>query len=127
MGYKVHSVDGKGGEIDLSTARTYSKEVRVASGTAGTYQLFKVPAAASVIAVRAYRTGGTGGTVQVKKGGSDVLASALATATDSWAGNTTVQNASCAAGDNISVVLAAPAGSPTEILVQVDMRTAVPA
>ncbi|MFC8583296.1 hypothetical protein ACFUGD_01785 [Streptomyces sp. NPDC057217] len=127
MGYKVHTVDGKGGEVDLSAARTYSKEVRVASGTAGTYQLFKVPAGASIIAVRAYRTGGSGGTVQVKKGASDVLASPMATSTDAWAGTTTVQNAACAAGDTISVVLASPAGSPTEILVQVDLRTAVPA
>lgn len=126
MGYKVHSVDGRAGEVDTSTARTYSKEVRVPSGTAGTYQLFKVPAAANVIAVRAYRVGGSGGTVQVKKGASDVLATALTTSTDAWAGTTTVQNAACAAGDNISVVLASPAGSPTEILVQVDFRTAVP-
>lgn len=127
MGYKVHTVDGRAGEVDTSTARTYSKQVRVASGTAGTYQLFKVPAGAAVIAVRAYRTGGSAGTVQVKKGASDVLAAPMATTTDSWAGTTTVQNATCAAGDNLSVVLAAPAGSPTEILVQVDLRTAVPA
>lgn len=127
MGYKVHTVDGKSGEIDLSATRTYSHSVRVASGTAGTYQLVKVPAAADIIAVRAYRTGGTGGTVQVKHAAVDVLASVLNSTTDSWAGSTTVQNASCAAGDNISVVLAAPAGTPTEILVQVDFRTQVPA
>lgn len=127
MGYKVHTVDGKAGEIDLSAARTYSHSVRVASGTAGTYQLVKVPAAADIIAVRAYRTGGTGGTVQVKHAAADVLASVLTSTTDSWAGSTTVQNASCAAGDNISVVLASPAGTPTEILVQVDFRTQVPA
>lgn len=127
MGYKVHSVDGRSGEVDTSTARTYSQSVRVAAGAAGTYQLCKVPAAADIIAVRAYRAGGTGGTVQVKHAASDVLASVLTTTTDSWAGSTTVQNASCAAGDNISVVLASPAGTPTEILVQVDFRTAVPA
>ncbi|GGJ82026.1 hypothetical protein GCM10011583_11960 [Streptomyces camponoticapitis] len=127
MGYKVHTVDGRAGEVDTSTARTYSKEVRVASGTAGTYQLCKVPAGAAVIAVRAYRTGGSAGTVQVKKNTSDILAAPMATATDAWAGSTTVQNAACAAGDNLSVVLAAPGGSPTEILVQVDLRTAVPA
>jgi hypothetical protein len=127
MGYKVHTVDGKAGEVSLAAARTYSQSVRVASGTAGTYQLVKCPADTAIIAVRAYRVGGTGGTVQVKKGASDILASALTTSTDAWAGSTTVQNASCAAGDNISVVLASPAGSPTEILVQVDFRTAVPA
>ncbi|MFC7909061.1 hypothetical protein [Streptomyces nigra] len=127
MGYKVHTVDGVAGEVSLAHVRTYSESVRVASGTAGTYQLCRVPAAADIIAVRAYRVGGSAGTVQVKKGASDVLASAMATSTDAWAGNTTVQNASCAAGDAVSVVLASPAGSPTEILVQVDFRTAVPA
>lgn len=127
MGYKVHSVDGRSGEVDTSTARTYSKELRVASAAAGTYQLCKVPAGAAIIAVRAYRTGGSSGTVQVKKASSDVLASPMATSTDAWAGSTTVQNATCAAGDNISVVLGTPAGSPTETLVQVDFRTAVPA
>lgn len=127
MGYKVHTVDGKAGEVDLSAARTYSHTVRVASGTAGTYQLFRVPAAAAIIAVRAFRVGGSAGTVQVKKGASDVLAAPMATSTDAWAGSTTVQNATCAAGDAISVVLASPGGSPTEILVQVDVRTAVPA
>lgn len=127
MGYKVHNVDGRSGEVDTSTARTYSKELRVASAAAGTYQLCKVPAGAAIIAVRAYRTGGSSGTVQVKKASSDVLASPMATTTDGWAGSTTVQNATCAAGDNISVVLGTPAGSPTETLVQVDFRTAVPA
>ncbi|MFE6500767.1 hypothetical protein [Kitasatospora sp. NPDC057738] len=127
MGYKVHTVDGKAGEVDLTANRTYSKSVRVAAGTAGTYQLVKVPADAVIIAVRAFRAGGTGGTVQVKNGSSDVLASVLTTSTDAWAGSTTVQNATCAAGANISVVLASPAGTPTEVLVQVDFRTAVPA
>ncbi|MEQ4610683.1 hypothetical protein ABMX48_31720 [Streptomyces cavourensis] len=127
MGYKVHTVDGRAGEVDTSMARTYSKSVRVASSAAGTYQLCKVPAGAEIIAVRAYRTGGSSGTVQVKKGSSDVLASPMATTTDAWAGSTTVQNAVCAAGDNLSVVLGAPGGSPTETLVQVDLRTAVPA
>jgi hypothetical protein len=65
--------------------------------------------------------------VQVKNGASDVLAAPMATSTDAWAGSTTVQNATCAAGAAVSVVLAAPAGAPTEIVVQVDFRTAVPA
>ena len=127
MGYKVHTVDGKAGEVDLSAVRTYSKSLRVASATAGTYQLCRVPAGAAIVAVRAYRSGGSSGTVQVKKGASDVLAAPMATTTDAWAGSTTVQNATCAAGDSVSVVLGAPGGTPTEMLVQVDFRTAVPA
>jgi hypothetical protein len=126
MGYKVHSVDGVQGEISLSGVRTISHSLRVAAGTAGTYALVKLPAAADIIAVRAYRAGGTGGTVQVKNGANSVLAAVLTTTTDSWAGNTTVQNAACAVGAEISAVLAAPAGTPTEIVVQVDFRKAVP-
>lgn len=127
MGYKVHSVDGVQGEVDLSTVRTYSESHRVASSTAGTYQLCRVPVGAQIIAVRAFRAAGTSGTVQVKKGASDVIASPLVTTTDAWAGTTTLQNATCVAGDAISIVLGTPAGSPTETLVQVDFRKVVPA
>jgi hypothetical protein len=126
-GYKVHSVDGKAGEVSLAHVRTFSKEYRVAAGTAGTYMVTKVPAACTAIAVRTYRTGGTGGTVNAKKNSSDLLASVLTTTTDSWAASTTLQNASFAAGDTLSVVTASPAGTPTDVIVQVDFRIDVPA
>lgn len=122
MGYKVHTVDGRAGDIDLANTRTFTKEYRVAAGTAGTYVMTRLPVGATAIAVRAYRVGGTGGTVNAKKNASDLLAANLSTATDAWAGSTALQNATFAAGDTLSVVAAAPAGTPTEVIVQVDFR-----
>lgn len=122
MGYKVHSVDGKSGEIDLSNVRTFTKEYRVPAGTAGTYMVARLPVAAQAIAVRAYRTGGTGCDVNANKNAAPLLAANLATTTNAWAGNTALQNATFAAGDTLSVVTAAPAGTPTEVIVQVDFR-----
>ncbi|MEU8195239.1 hypothetical protein AB0C10_15810 [Microbispora amethystogenes] len=125
MGYRVYSVDGKTGEVDLSNVRTFTKEYRVAAGTAGTYMVTRLPVACQAIAVRAYRAGGSGGTVNAKKGTADLLAANLATTTDTWAGTTALQaaNTSFAAGDTLSVVTAAPSGTPTEVVVQVDFRT----
>ncbi|MEV4749070.1 hypothetical protein AB0K21_22050 [Streptosporangium sp. NPDC049248] len=122
MGYKTHTVDGKAGEVDLANVRTFTKEYRVAAGTAGTYVVTRLPVGVTAIAVRAYRVGGSGGTVNAKKNTSDLLAANLATVTDAWAGSTALQNATFAAGDTLSVVAAAPAGTPTEIIVQVDFR-----
>lgn len=122
MGYQVYTVDGKAGEIDLSAVRTFTKEYRVPKGAAGTYMVTRMPVACSAIAVRAYRDGGTGGTVNAKRNTGDLLAANLDTATDAWAGSTALQNATFAAGDTLSVVTAAPAGTPTDVIVQVDFR-----
>ncbi|MFF0770973.1 hypothetical protein ACFYUK_18960 [Nonomuraea wenchangensis] len=122
MGHKVNSVDGKAGDVDLSAARTFTKEYRVAKGAAGTYMVTRLPVACTAIAVRAYRAGGTDGTVNAQRNGGDLLAEPLATATDAWTGWTHLQNAVFAAGDTLSVATAAPAGSPSEVIVQVDFR-----
>ncbi|MFG1709232.1 hypothetical protein ACFLIM_39180 [Nonomuraea sp. M3C6] len=122
MGHKVNTVDGKGGDVDLSAVRTFTKEYRVPAGKASTYMVTRLPVACTAIAVRAYRAGGTGGTVNAQRNGGDMLAENLATATDSWTGWTHLQNATFAAGDTLSMVTAAPAGSPAEVIVQVDFR-----
>ncbi|MEQ4723776.1 hypothetical protein [Nonomuraea sp. B19D2] len=122
MGHKVNSVDGKAGDVDLSAVRTFTKEYRVPAGKAGTYMVTRFPVACTAIAVRAYRAGGTGGTVNAQRNGGNLLAENLATDTDSWTGWTHLQNATFAAGDTLSVVTAAPAGSPAEVIVQVDFR-----
>lgn len=122
MGHKVNSVDGKAGDVDLSTVRTFTKEYRVPKGMAGTYMVTRLPVACTAIAVRAYRTGGTGGTVNAQRNGGDLLAKPLATDTDKWTGWTHLQNATFAAGDTLAAVAADPAGSPAEVIVQVDFR-----
>lgn len=122
MGHKVNTVDGKAGDIDLSAVRTFSKEYRVPKGAAGTYMVTRLPVACTAIAVRAYRAGGSGGVVNAKRNDDDLLVEPLATVTDAWAGWTHLQNASFSAGDTLSVVIADPAGSPSEAVVQVDFR-----
>lgn len=122
MGHKVNTVDGQAGDVDLSAVRTRTKEYRVHAGKAGTYMVTRLPVACTAIAVRAYRAGGTGGTVNAQRNGGDMLAENLTTATDAWTGWTHLQNATFAAGDTLSVVTAAPAGSPAEVIVQVDLR-----
>ncbi|QFY09636.1 hypothetical protein GBF35_25935 [Nonomuraea phyllanthi] len=122
MGHKVNTVDGKAGDVDLSAARTFTKEYRVPKGVAGTYMVTRLPVACTAIAVRAYRAGGIGGAVNAQRNGGNLLAEPLATTTDAWAGWTHLQNAAFAAGDTLSVVTADPAGSPAEVIVQVDFR-----
>ncbi|WP_219470826.1 hypothetical protein [Nonomuraea rhizosphaerae] len=122
MGHKVNSVDGKAGDVDLSAVRTFTKEYRVPKGAAGTYMVTRLPVACTAVAVRAYRAGETGGTVNAKRNSGDLLADNLATETDAWTGWTHLLNAVFAAGDTLSVVTADPAGSPTEVVVQVDLR-----
>lgn len=126
MGYKTHSVDGKAGEVTLAHLRAHTKSFIIPAGTTGTYGLAVIPVAATITAVRIYRAGGTAGSVQVKNAGADVLAAALASATDAWASTSTVQNATVAANASITAVLSATAGSPTSVTVQVDFLTSVP-
>ncbi|WP_146178179.1 hypothetical protein [Nonomuraea fuscirosea] len=115
-------MDGRAGDVDLSAVRTFSKEYRVAKGAAGTYMVTRLPVACTAIAVRAYRAGGSGGVVNAQRNGGDLLAEPLATVTDTWAGWTHLQNVVFASGDTLSVVTADPAGSPSEVVVQVDFR-----
>ncbi|TAK89300.1 MAG: hypothetical protein EPO06_11570 [Burkholderiaceae bacterium] len=126
MGYKVNTVDGHAGDVVLTTQRTQMLH-RFGITADGTYQLAKPPKAGHIRGVRVYRTGGTGATVQVTNGGSNVLASALTSSTGAWAGTTTVQNAAVTALNALAIVIASTAGSPTDILVQVDFEVDAPA
>ncbi|MEU1883424.1 hypothetical protein ABZ470_39475 [Streptosporangium sp. NPDC020072] len=127
MGYKTHSIDGKMGEISLAHVRTQTKSVVIPAGTNGTYGLAWLPVAATITAVRIYRSGGSAASVQIKNNTSDVLAAPLASGTDAWTQTTTVQNAAVAAGGSILAVLSAAAGTPASVTVQVDFLIAVPA
>lgn len=127
MGYKTHSIDGQVGEVSLAHLRAYTKQITIPEGTAGTYALAWIPVAATITAVRIYRAGGSGATVQISNGGVNVLASALASTTDQWASTTVVNNAAVAPGSGITAVLAGLGGTPTSVTVQVDFVTSVPA
>lgn len=128
MGWKVHSVDGKAGEVTLTHARTktFSRSGITANGT---YLLGRMPVAGTITRVSIYRAGGSAGSVQITNGADNVLAAALASGTDAWATSTgvTAANTDAAAGASIAAVVSAVAGSPTDIVVQVDYTADVPA
>ncbi len=122
MGHKVNSVDGKAGDVDLSSVRTFTKELHIPKGAAGVHMVTRLPVACTAIAVRGYRKGGTACAVNARRNDGDLLATNLDTATDEWTGSTDVTNGVFAAGDTLSVVTADAAGTPAEVIVQVDLR-----
>lgn len=128
MGYKVHSVDGKAGEVDLTHVRKRTINITVPSPAAATHVMWRAPAAATVTAVRAYTTGGTSVTLNATTAGGNLLASSLVAAAGAWVSNTTIQSAAAAvaAGDTVSAVISAAAGTPAEVNIQVEYTVTVP-
>lgn len=88
--------------------------------------VWRAPYACTVTAVRGMRTGGTGATINARKNGaSNHLASALSLATaGAFQSNTTIANATYAAGDYLELMLVSIAGTPTSIVMQVDFEKA---
>lgn len=91
---------------------------------ADNYFIWRVPVtdACTVTKVWGLRVGGTGATINARKNGaSNHLASALSlTSTSVYMDGGAVQNATYAAGDTLEIMLVTVAGSPTQIVVQVD-------
>lgn len=85
--------------------------------------IWRAPYACTVTAVKAFRTGGTGATINAwKNQTSNHLASALSlTSADTWMDGGAVQNTAYAAGDSLGIRLVSVAGSPTLITIQVEL------
>jgi len=85
---------------------------------------WRAPYACTVTNVRGYRVGGTGATINARNNGANNhLASALSlSSADTWMDGGAVQNVTYAAGDKLEVMLVTVAGSPTQILIQVDFK-----
>lgn len=83
-----------------------------------------VTKACHVLAVRGYRVGGTGATVNGRRAGSEnFLASNLSlTSADTATDGGAVQNDALAVGEKVEAVIASTAGSPTCIVVQIDVE-----
>lgn len=84
---------------------------------------WRADAEAQVLAVRGYRVGGTGATINARKNGTDEhLSSDLSlTSPNTWMTDTTIQNAVYAAGDSLELRIKSVSGSPTEVAVQIDL------
>lgn len=90
--------------------------------TGGTTRVLgRVPAGITITAVRAYRVGGTGASVNVQNGSSDVLSSDLSVSSaGSWQAGSGLQNTAVSAGASLFAEVASVSGTPTYITVLVD-------
>ncbi|WP_369211319.1 hypothetical protein [Streptomyces flavofungini] len=109
-----------------ATATTVSKTaVITAPAGAVSYVVWRAPKACTVVAVRGYRVGGTGTTVNAVKNSSDLLATDLSLSTAAtWLSGPSVQNASMAAGDSLTLTIRSVSGTPTAVTIQVDLQGA---
>jgi hypothetical protein len=84
--------------------------------------VWRAPFACTVTAVKGYRVGGTGATINARKNGaSNHLSSALSlTSADTWMDGVAVSNTAYAAGDKLEIMVVTATGSPTQLAIQVD-------
>ncbi len=90
--------------------------------TAQNLIVWRAPQACTVTAVRGYRVGGSGATINARKNGSsNHLSSALSlTSADQWMAGGSPQNTTYAAGDKLEIMIVTTAGAPTQLAIQVD-------
>ena len=105
-------------------AASVSKALVVASPAgAASYVIWRAPKACTITAVRGYRDGGTGATINATKNGADLLAVDLSLSTNTtWMSGPSVQNGSVAAGDTIAVAIRSVAGAPAAVTIQIDVQ-----
>jgi len=123
-------------EADSATAAGVKWSARVISrgGTisksdgvvAGDLVVWRAPYTCTVTALRGYRVGGTGATVNAIRRtaagtNSDLSASNLSlTAADQWMAAGSVQNTAFAAGDALIISVRTVSGTPTQVAIQTD-------
>ncbi|MEG8275760.1 hypothetical protein [Streptomyces sp. AHA2] len=107
-----------------AAATTVSKSLVITAPTgAASYVVWRAPKACTVVAVRGYRVGGTGTTINAQKNASDLLAADLSLSTAAtWLSGPSVQNATFAAGDSLTLAIRSVTGTPTAVTIQVDLQ-----
>jgi hypothetical protein len=86
--------------------------------------IYRAPKALTIMAVRAYRNGGTGATINARNGATNTIAvtNLSLTTADTWMAAGTLQNTAVANGGFIMVEVVTVAGSPAYITVEVDYQ-----
>jgi hypothetical protein len=85
----------------------------------------RLAAAATVTGVRAYRSGGTGVTVNARADAGTLLPIDLSVATaDTWMSAPDLQNTGVPAGASLQVEITAATGTVTYVVVQIDYQVA---
>ena len=84
--------------------------------------VWRAPFACTVTAVKGYRVGGTGATINARRNGtSNHLASDLSlSSADTWTDGGSVQNTAYAAGDKLEIMVVSTTGTVTQLGIQVD-------
>jgi hypothetical protein len=118
-------LDGTGliNPAQLPTAFASKGLVFTAPTGAVAYTVWRAPQACTVTAVRGYRSGGTGATVNATTNGADLATTDLSLPTDvTWMAAATLQNTALAAGDSIALAVRSVTGTPTAVSVQIDVK-----
>ncbi len=89
-----------------------------------TRAIYRAPKALTVMAVRAYRNGGTGATINARNGATNTLlvTNLSLTTADTWLSGGTLQNTAVANGGFLMVEIVTVGGSPTYITVEIDYQ-----
>lgn len=114
---------GKMPLTQLPTAAVSEGLVFTTPTGAVSYVIWRAPRDCTVTAVRGYRQGGTGATINATIGGLDLLATdlSLSTAT-TWMAGPTLQNTAVSAGAALAVAVRSVSGTPTAVTIQVDVE-----
>jgi len=88
------------------------------------YVVWRAAKPCTVVAVRGYRSGGTGAIVNASKNGTaDLLGTDLSLSTDvTWLAGNTLQNTSMVAGDFLLLKINSVTGTPAAVTIQVDVQ-----
>lgn len=110
--------------IDNTAITGFSRSATYITPAANTYVKWRAVKACVVTAVRGYRVAGSGAVINAQVGANDLLAVDLSlTSAAAWISSTTIQNATLAAGDTLTLEIVSVAGSPDAVTVQVDLET----
>ncbi|MFG2076972.1 hypothetical protein [Nonomuraea maritima] len=92
---------------------------------AGSFVLWRASVPCRVMAVRAYRVGGTGAAVNATKNGASVLTGDLSVnAASTWVPGSlaALANRRMQAGDTLAATVVSVAGTPTDLTIQIDIE-----
>ncbi|WP_440063789.1 hypothetical protein [Streptosporangium sp. OZ121] len=106
-------------------ARLTEKILTLKAPAAGVHVLWRAPVACRVKAVRAYRIAGTGAVINAAKNGVDLCSADLSVTTAStWMSGVLAAPAvlKFAAGDTLTAEVVSVAGTPTDLVIQVDVE-----
>ena len=102
----------------------FSRGATILNPTPISVIIWRAPFACIVKAVKGYRAGGTGATINARRNGADthlVVALSLADAAI-WMDGGAVQNTAYVIGDKLEIMVVSAAGEPTQIAVQIDFE-----